>query len=81
MLIAQSNILRLDMSEDFEKILRRGDDVQKGWRHVVFGIICEEDYFLLKRFEEEGDYAFMDSDIGVKIADYCTEFNIVFHTI
>ena len=69
------------MSEDFEKILRRGDDVQKGWRHVVFGIICEEDYFLLKRFEKKGDDAFVDSYIGLKIADYCVELYIVFHTI
>ena len=81
MLIAQSNILRLDMFEYFEKILRRGDDVQKSWRHIVFGIICEEDYFLLKRFEKKGDDAFVDSDVGLKIADYCVEFDIVFHTI
>ena len=69
------------MFESLKEILRRADDVQKGWRHVVFGIICEEDYLLLKRFEKEGDDAFVDSYIGLKIADYCVELYIVFHTI
>ena len=70
------------MLESLKEILRRADDVQKGWRHVVFGIICEEDCLLLKRFEEEGDDTFVNAYVGLKIADYCTEFNIVvFHTI
>ena len=36
---------------------------------------------MLIRFEKKGDDAFVDSYIGLKIADYCVELYIVFHTI
>ena len=51
--LTEANIFLVNVSQHFEEVLRRVDDVKQVRRHVVFGVSCKEYYLVLIGLKEE----------------------------